>query len=124
MLFEHCDFIITYSLRGGSVVKMASDVNTFDSLIEKVEPTPGRKRSQHTQPSRNKLKAARHSAIGKIPVIGCSHDAQSSFCQASVLTQEDIGLNFEKFYAEPNKVKQDDIILRHIAKNVFLGILP
>ena len=79
----------------------ANDENIFDSLIEIVVATPGRKLSVHTEPSKKRMKTGHHAGIGKIPSIGCTHrhDIKSSvICHADILTHEDISFNFEQFY--------------------------
>ena len=51
--------------------------------------------------------------MGQVPEIGCRHTATKNalLCRADLLTDADLAMNYDKFYADPNKVSQDQFIL-------------
>ncbi|RUS70483.1 hypothetical protein EGW08_021756 [Elysia chlorotica] len=89
----------------------------FDDFFEFASPSKGKKlKRKATTPAKDKVKAGRHSGIGKMPSTKCQHD-EKSFCQAALVTKDDMQFNFEKFYSSSSKIEQDATLLRLMTIN-------
>ena len=81
----------------------------FDCLDEQVAVfAVGRKRPRNDS-ARTTAKRARHSGDDKEPVIACQHVAQS-FCNAALLTPDDLAANHRCMYSTSDKVTQDQFL--------------
>ena len=81
----------------------------FDCLDEQVAvSTVGRKRPRNDS-ARTTAKRARHSGVDKEPVIACQHVAQS-FCNAALLTPDDLAANHRCMYGTSDTVTQDQFL--------------
>ena len=83
--------------------------------VEKVQstaPSKARKRIRNEgEWGKNKAKKARHAKGNK--VIKCKHEGSVSWCQASLLTRQDIDRFMNRLYDHESKVEQDTYILLH-----------
>ena len=81
----------------------------FPVLDEQVAVSAvGRKRPRNDS-ARTTAKRAHHSGVDKEPVIACQHAAQS-FCNAALLTPDDLAANHRRMYGTSDKVTQDQFL--------------
>ena len=82
----------------------------FDCLDEQVAVSRLRTRKRPWNDSaRTTAKRARHSGFDKEPVIACQQVAQS-FCNAALLTPDDLAANHRRMYGTSDKVTQDQFL--------------